>query len=237
MIKNVAGYDLAKLFTGSFGTLGPIVEVALRLHPLPPRTATAVGRRDDPAALAQAAARAGARRRSRPQSLDVRWEAARDAVLARFAGGEARRRPRGRAPARARRASRRRRVEDDDALWASQRAAQRRRSGVVVRVSGVQTQLADQSARPTGRGRLASSAAPALGLSWLAAAGDAGGRRRARCGASSRRRRASCSTRPPSARAVDAGARRARRVELMRRVKERFDPAAACNPGVFVGGI
>ncbi|MBA3408246.1 MAG: FAD-binding oxidoreductase, partial [Solirubrobacterales bacterium] len=31
VIKNVAGYDLGKLFTGSFGTLGLIVRVAVRL--------------------------------------------------------------------------------------------------------------------------------------------------------------------------------------------------------------
>ena len=35
VIKNVAGYDLGKLFTGSFGTLGLIASVAVRLHPLP----------------------------------------------------------------------------------------------------------------------------------------------------------------------------------------------------------
>src|SRR3954454_3228547 len=38
VIKNVAGYDLAKLFTGSFGTVGAILGVAGRLHPRPPRT-------------------------------------------------------------------------------------------------------------------------------------------------------------------------------------------------------
>ena len=35
VIKNVAGYDLAKLFAGSFGTLGLIATVSVRLHPLP----------------------------------------------------------------------------------------------------------------------------------------------------------------------------------------------------------
>ncbi|MCO5987517.1 FAD-binding oxidoreductase [Actinoallomurus spadix] len=39
VVKNVAGYDLGKLFTGSYGTLGLIVEAAFRLHPLPRATA------------------------------------------------------------------------------------------------------------------------------------------------------------------------------------------------------
>ena len=49
VIKNVAGYDLAKLFTGSFGTLGIILSVSVRLHPLPLATATALGASSDPA--------------------------------------------------------------------------------------------------------------------------------------------------------------------------------------------
>ena len=35
VVKNVAGYDLGKLLTGSYGTLGVIVQVSFRLHPLP----------------------------------------------------------------------------------------------------------------------------------------------------------------------------------------------------------
>jgi glycolate oxidase FAD binding subunit len=35
VVKNVAGYDLGKLFCGSRGRLGSVEQLALRLHPLP----------------------------------------------------------------------------------------------------------------------------------------------------------------------------------------------------------
>lgn len=40
VVKNVAGYDLMKLFTGSYGTLGAISQVTLRGYPLPEASGT-----------------------------------------------------------------------------------------------------------------------------------------------------------------------------------------------------
>jgi glycolate oxidase FAD binding subunit len=42
VVKNVAGYDLMKLFTGSYGTLGIITEVTLRVYPVPEASGTVV---------------------------------------------------------------------------------------------------------------------------------------------------------------------------------------------------
>jgi glycolate dehydrogenase FAD-binding subunit len=51
VVKNVAGYDLPRLVTGSAGRIGEIVRACLRLHPLPAATRTVVAEPSDPVAL------------------------------------------------------------------------------------------------------------------------------------------------------------------------------------------
>lgn len=55
VVKNVAGYDLCKLFTGSRGTLGVILEITFKLRPRPRREATLVARSKDLPRLIEAA--------------------------------------------------------------------------------------------------------------------------------------------------------------------------------------
>ena len=83
VVKNVAGYDLGKLFCGSEGRLGLIARVALRLHPRPEATRTLavpVGS----SAEAHARARAILRAPLAPSAVDLVWPG-RLAVL--FEGG------------------------------------------------------------------------------------------------------------------------------------------------------
>ena len=57
-LKNVSGYDMAKLHVGASGTLGVIVEVTLRVRPLPTRTSTLEANADSLAGAWSAAQRA-----------------------------------------------------------------------------------------------------------------------------------------------------------------------------------
>jgi glycolate oxidase FAD binding subunit len=121
--------------------------------------------------------------------------------------------------------------EDDGEVWRAQRARQRSRDGFVVRVSGLPTQL-EQALVAADRvgGSLVGRAG--LGLFWFTVPD-------ARAVETLRRELA-----PSPAIVLDAPAEARHEVEaaapadgallrLSRRVKERFDPAGVCSPGVF----
>ena len=77
-VKDVAGYDLKRLFVGSEGTLGVITEATLRLRPLPPPASTVVATFGSVVAAGQAVGRivAGVR----PAALELMDRAAMAAV-------------------------------------------------------------------------------------------------------------------------------------------------------------
>jgi glycolate oxidase FAD binding subunit len=72
VVKNVAGYDLSKLFTGSLGTLGVIAECNFRLHPKP-ETARAVAVELSSTAAANEAAQAILHSQLVPSAVELYW--------------------------------------------------------------------------------------------------------------------------------------------------------------------
>jgi glycolate oxidase FAD binding subunit len=233
VIKNVAGYDLAKLFSGSFGTLGLILAVNVRLHPLQEQSATALGAASDPAGLG-AAAVALARAPLEFEALDLAWRAGRGGLLARCAGAQAARR--------ARRAARLMAdagladvdvAEADGTLWERQRAGQRSAERALIRVAVAPTELAAVlRATEDAGGTLVGRAA--LGTCYIEVEPESAPRLRDMLPP---RAPAVVLDAPEALRADPWGASPGGELDLMRRIKARFDPAGTCNPGRFVGGI
>jgi glycolate oxidase FAD binding subunit len=253
VIKNVAGYDLCKLFVGSYGTLGLIVEVCLRLHPLPRMTATLRAQSADPAALAGAAATLS-RLPLEAESLDLGWRRDDGDLLVRFAGPAA--------AQRARHASQHlvalehvEIYEDDEPLWQEQRSLQRATHGAVLKVSALPSELplVLAVARRAGASVVARAA---LGLCWLAFAPGEGLPQRVAAARAELAPRAcvildggarlhedealrgdrslphGASSGPPAVSTPTDGA-----IALMERVRQRFDPAGLFRPGVPLGDI
>jgi FAD/FMN-containing dehydrogenase len=229
------GYDLAKLLTGSFGTLGVILAVDVQVRLLPGETATALGTSDD-AGLLRDAVEVLCARHGDLEAFDVAWIGRRGGLLAQLGGDESSARAAAVAETMRSCGMDETTVRVDDAeLWARQRAGQRSAVRAVLRVHArrreldVVLKLADEvGATLVGRA--------ARGVAYLTL--DVGRIAAARTGL------------PAGAAAValdlPAGARGAvdpwdvgegPELEMMRGLKAGFDPAGVCNPGVFVGGI
>jgi glycolate oxidase FAD binding subunit len=236
VIKNVAGYDLGKLFCGSLGTLGMILSVSVRLHPLPAQTFTTLGIAPDAETLASAA-RVLSAAPLELEALDVAWRDGRGGILARCAGVQSE--PRAERAAALMRDAGLGHIElsDDDAeLWARQRAGQRSAERALLRVATRPSALADvvraaDACEATLVGRAA------FGHFFIDVSAEQLERLSAQLPAETW---SMLLDHPDSSRAgLDPWGRPpdARSLELMRQVKVRFDPAQVCNPGIFVGGI
>jgi glycolate oxidase FAD binding subunit len=229
------GCDLTRLLVGSFGTLGAILAVDVRLHPLPGGTATALAATADASRLASAA-RTLSDRHPDLEALDLAWRGGRGGILARVAGEDADARATevavtmrecGLAATEVR--------ADDGGLWSRQRAGQRSARQAVIRVDVSRGNLAEALAlADTAAATVVGRAAQGILYLTLDVAMIAVIRAGMPVGAP-----AVVLDLPAASRgAIDPwGVAEGPALELMRELKTSFDPAGICNPGVFVGRI
>jgi hypothetical protein len=126
-------------------------------------------------------------------------------------------------------------TDQDGQLWERQRAGQRSQDQALVRVAAIATELgAVIGAAEACEGTLVGRAA--LGTSFIDVEPDAVTQLRAALPGSAR---AVLLDGPAPLRAGGEswGSLAGPELELMRRIKTRFDPTHTCNPGLFVGGI
>lgn len=236
VIKNVAGYDLAKLFCGAFGTLGLIASVSVRLHPLPPATATAVGVTDEPAVLAQAA-RGLAAAPLELERLDFTWDQGAGMLLAQCGGAKAADRAQRAAGMMAEQGLGGTEVENEDEdVWTDQRVRQRSAERAIVRAATRPSRLAGVFEAATACGASAVGRA-SLGHCFIAVDPDAAPRLVQALPEGTVWTLADAPDWVPSAVPVWGVPPPAQAIDLMTRIKNRFDPTSTCNRGLFVQGI
>jgi glycolate oxidase FAD binding subunit len=246
VVKNVAGYDVAKLVTGAYGTLGLVTEAAFRLHPVAPAAAYVSVRVPDAAGAYEAAQRAlhgqfvpAAIELDRPEpggliEVAVLVEGTEAGVAARTAQAVEALGP-GAAE-----------TERPD-WWGRLPAAVGERDGVLVKATTELTGLArllDGIDRAAAAAGIAAAVRGSAGVGVFHAglpAGDpaavAAFVKALRDAAPAWRGSVVVLAAPPSVRSEVDSWGPVPGLELMRRVKDQFDPGALLAPGRFVGGI
>jgi glycolate oxidase FAD binding subunit len=212
VVKNVAGYDLPKLATGGFGTLGVITRAVFRLHPLPRNTRTLTVAVDSADAMQRVilaildAQLAPAAVQARNGSVDILLEGTLDGIAAQQSAikqfGEVR--------------------EGSPDVWKAREELWS--EGKIVKFTTLPSKIAAASAffsrfviQATGIGYARFDG----DLEKLRAAMEQGGGSLVILGGAT----------------LDAWGSPGDSFPLMRAVKAQFDPKNTLNPGRFVGGI
>ncbi|MEN8159257.1 MAG: hypothetical protein ABFS41_04200, partial [Myxococcota bacterium] len=239
VVKNVTGYDLAKLFVGSFGSHGVIEWAWLRLRPAPEATRVLVAEVDAYAIALEAARRPSARAAAvvAPALLEAEGPGRR--LLVELAGDAA--------------------AVAQDAAWleaefdaregeaaALERVREAQAAGPLrIRIAALPGELPAVANVLRGAGGEL-LVHPARGLAWarfaLAGPDDEAGvdralaaATRAAAGASGRRRIEEAPLGARVGREVFGGADAS--LALERALKAQYDPLGILNPGRFVGGL
>src|SRR5216684_3165558 len=247
VVKNVAGYDLPKLATGAFGTLGVITRAFFRLHPLPKETRTiSCVTGDVPEAhrlvlaiqnskLAHSALQICCGAEMQPR-VDVLFEGSEAGLTAQveqvkvMMGAAA--------------------ISDagGDVWSARQEICSAGKRGetefAVVKFGSLSAQMAEtietiaRLSRPDVRWKVA---AQATGIGWARLDGDAqameSALREFRAGLERGGGSLVTAHRAAGMSALDAWGKAGDALPLMNAVKRQFDPQGILNPGRFVGGI
>ncbi|MGH9598615.1 MAG: FAD-binding oxidoreductase [Terracidiphilus sp.] len=247
VVKNVAGYDLHKLMTGSYGTLGVIAEVNFRLHPVEEHARTFTAIAPDAAVFAEPL-RALLDAQMTPSSVQLRAQRGECALDVRFAAVPA---------CLDGHAARLRKIlgeiavnESSEEVWLARQNLFNAADAMVLKISTLPSEICSLSAelqQPAAvEGIEITSVAQAHGLtivairSALKSAPDAAItfieelRIKVRASGGS----VVALQIPDAMRGrIDAWDCQSSALPLMREIKRRFDPSRILNPGRFVGGI